>query len=138
MPLGGVRFFSFFLVKCMHCPLQTIVPKPGYVYLVCLCITLHALSLCCVKLHIFGLGQGFQAACKDGLAHAQRFLPAFFSGSCLSCCLFCFFLSLCKSCGIDATVNKAEAFLSCPHRSAVVKCQITYCCLLCGNTFFSG
>ena len=108
------RHAAFFLWSALFL-LQITVLKSGIEYLVCLCITLHTLSLCCVELHIFGLGQGFEAACKDGLAHAHRFLPAFFSGSCLSCCLFCFFLSLCKSCGVDATVNKAEAFVSCPH-----------------------
>lgn len=69
-------------------------------YLFLCMLALHALPLGCVKLNILGLGEGFQAAGIHWLAHAQRSLPAFFSGSCLTCSFCCFLLSLKQDSGL--------------------------------------
>lgn len=57
-------------------------------------VTLHALPLSCMEPHILGLSEGFQAAGKHWLAHGQRLLPAFLTGSCLTCGACSFLLRL--------------------------------------------
>lgn len=57
-------------------------------------VTLHALPLGCMELHVLGLSKRFQAAGKQWLAHSQRLLPAFLTGSCLTSSVRSFLLSL--------------------------------------------